>query len=257
MNFISCLSAVVIISLSLCGSASANLINISFGGVEPDDESELISSLISSGFNNGSGVYWEDFDNLDNTNCGLTQFAGNITGSYSLTKGLTKNQAAPPAGDESCFMVTPELFKPAPGEVEFNFTSFLTSDNGNMQIDYLGFYWGSIDGKDKHMNSLTLYDINDQVIETEFGDVITGKEILTLFNGQSGNQYSKKTNLYVNFDMSALTNFYKFSLKSSKKAFEIDNVVIRTSVSVAEPVSLTIFSLGIFGIAAIRRCKTS
>jgi hypothetical protein len=233
------------------------LINISFGGIAPDDDSELTSILTSNGFNNGSGVYWEDFDNLDNTNCGLTQFAANIGGSYSLTKGLIKGQAAPPADDESCFMVTPKLFEPAPGEVTFNFTSFLTNVNGNMQIDYLGFYWGSIDGKTNNMNSLTLYDINDQVIETEFGDVITGNEILTLFNGQSGNQDSEQTNLYVNFDMSALTNFYKFSLKSSGKALEIDNVVIRTSVSVAEPVSLTIFSLGIFGIAAIRRCKTS
>jgi hypothetical protein len=257
MNFISSFSAVVIISLSLCGSVSANLINISFGGVEPDDESELTSLLISGGFNNGSGVYWEDFDNLDNTDCGLTQFAGNVTGSYSLTKGLTNGQAAPPAGDESCFLVTPELLKPAPGEVEFNFTSFLTSEIGNMQIDYLGFYWGSIDGKSNNMNSLTLYDFNDQVIETEFGDVITGKEILTLFNGQSGHQFSEQTNLYVNFDMSGLTNFYKLSLNSSGKAFEIDNLVIRTSVSVAEPISLIIFSLGIFGIAAIRRYKTS
>ena len=217
--------------------------------------SSLTSDGFSDGFNDGSGVYWEDFDNLDNTNCGLTQFANNVTGSYSLTKGLTPSQADPPAGDTSCFLVTPQLREPAPGEVEFDFTSFLTSDIGNMQIDYLGFYWGSIDGKSTNMNSLTIYDTNDQIIVTEYGDVITGDEILTLFNGQSGHQSSKNTNLYVNFDISGLTKFNKFLLKSSGKAFEINNVVISTSVS--EPLSLILFSFGLFGLAAIRRCKIS
>ena len=252
MKTLASVTAIVLASLSIVGTASASLINVSFGGAESSDGSALTSLLISSGYNDGSGVYLEGFDN--NTECGLTQFTENLTGSYSLTKGHTKKKAAPPAGDNTCFMVTPSLSEAAPGKVIFDLTSFLTADNTNFQIDYLGFYWGSIDGKPKNMDSLTLYDVNGIVIETEFGSVITGDEILTKFDGKSGNQFSEQTNLYVNFYMPDHIGFTKFSLESSGKALEIDNVVIRTTV-VSEPLPLALFSVGLLGLVVIRRRK--
>jgi hypothetical protein len=48
-----------------------------------------------------------------------------------------------------------------------------------------------------------------------------------------------------------------FLIASRGKAMEIDNVVFRTSVAVAEPFTLTLFSFAILGLAVVRQRSTS
>jgi len=250
------------LSLScLVNVANAGLIDITFGGIDPGDGSVLTSSLTSSGYNDGSGIFWEDFDNGDD--CGFTQldadhnFGDGVTGSYSLTTGHTGGQAAPPAGDKTCYLATPKIGEAAPGSVDFGIYPLLTSGIAGIQIDYLGIYWGSIDGTPGNMDSLTLFDQDGQVIVTEFGDSIDGDEILEMFKGQSGDQHSELTNLYVNFHMSGAARFNNFSLSSSGKALEVDNIVARVLVPVPEPSTLAIFALGMIGLVSRRLKKQS
>ena len=241
-------------ALLLSSPVYAGLVDITFGGIDPGDGSVLTSSLTSGGYNDGSGIFWEDFDT--DQGCGFTQldavnnFGAGVTGSYSLTTGLTSGQAAPPAGDTTCYLVTPELYGNTPGSVDFGLYPLLTSGISGIQIDYLGIYWGSIDGTSNNMDSLTLFDQDGNVIVTEFGDSIDGDEILAKFNGQSGNQQSDLTNIYVNFNMSGAARFNNFSLSSSGKALEVDNIVARVVVPVPEPSTLAIFALGVIGLAS-------
>lgn len=241
--------------IGYCITASASIINVDFGGADANDGSEITSQITITGFNNGSGVHWEDFDT--SSGCGLTELAGNLTGSYSLTTEHTRGQAAPPSGDTTCYMVTPALYQPAPGDVTFDLSSYITGGSVGSEIDYLGFYWGSIDGNLKNRDSVTLYDQDDNILQTRFGESITGNEILAEFQGQSGNQFKDSSNVYINFYMPESSYFSHFLIASRGKAMEIDNVVFRTSVAVAEPFTLTLFSFAILGLAVVRQRSTS
>lgn len=275
MKKLSSMLAVIATTISL--SVSANVVTITFDSQAANDGSNLNSPLLDFANPNwnqlglpGGSLFWEDFDLYDTTGaaagCGFTDLGGGInlgsgvTGSYSLTQGLTSGQAAPPAGDSTCYLVTPQMGTPAPGSVDFGLGPFLTS-NGGFELDYLGLYWGSIDGKPNNMDSVQFFDANGDAMSFQYldvnnvlqdlGDSISGAELLGIFQGQSGNQFSDSSNLYVNFFMED-NGFNNFVLSSKGKALEIDNVVARAT-PVPTPGTLALLGLALIGLSLGRR----
>lgn len=269
--------AIAAASFSL--TANANVITINFDFQSANDGSNLNSPLLDfdkQNFNQlglpGGTLFWEDFDTYSQngpSECGFTALGQNVnlgagvSGSYSLTKGLTPGQAAPPAGDNTCFLVTPEIGGAAPGSVDFGLGPLLTSDGG-FELDYLGLYWGSIDGGPNNTDSIQFFDANNDVMSFQYtdsnnvlvdlGDVITGDELLKIFNGKTGDQQSEESNLYVNFYMED-SGFNNFVLASTGKALEIDNIVARAVPvrPVSAPGTLALLSVSLIGLALSRK----
>lgn len=285
--------AKLMIAASALASLSAQAVLVTFdyqSGIQAGSNNNVAYGKTSKRINNnnttnaasvtGAGYYVETFDgkriNDDDVDavgvhhnlprvtglgdtCGLSSlYVGDITvaqGSYAVQKGSTANVAAKPAGDETCFAFGPGPAPHAPGadnnaKITVDYTAFLNP--GKTRISYLGLYYGSIDS----YNDIAFYKADGSLMTGGIGllsdGILSGSEILTLLGGTSGNQVSDKSNVYVNLDFSESEKFAKYQFRTTGVAFELDNVVAGIS-DIPEPASVLLFSLGLLGLAGLRR----
>lgn len=147
------------------------------------------------------------------------------TGSVLYTSGTTPGVAAAPYGDSTIYASIGSTTTPQ--------SASLSLGSG---VNYLGFYWGSVDS----YNSLTLYNGNT-VLAT-----YTGSDVLNPANGYQGASGSA----YVNFFASGpLITSAVFT--STAAAFEVDSI----TAGVPEPATWAMMVLGfvVLGSLGYRR----
>lgn len=275
-NFIKSTLATLLLGATFASNAS--LISVTFGGVTAQDNSGLTSQFIDpnqaasgQGIFGFKGYFIETFDSTtamagfgvgtsvfnhptDNAGCAINSTAAGVTiggtGSFEVRANSVNGVAAAPANDETCFAYTPAQGG-AFGTVELNYASLLGNVSSQLGstvgINYFGFYWGSVD------------DYNDFSFfsgDTEIG-TLTGAFLLGELGGNTGNQTSDLTNVYVNVAFVTGASFDKVVINSTGVAGEIDNIVVGfdTPVPVAAPSTLAISGLALLGLAGLRRRK--
>lgn len=163
-------------------------------------------------------------------------FAGiSGTPNAAVVKGSISGQyAAPGTTDTTFYLAVPA---PAPQSSSGSITVDLSASTNN----YFGLYWGSIDT----YNSISFFRGND-LLYSFSGDTVVG------IANANGNQISLSSNTYVNFyDLPA---FDRFTLTSSGRAFEVDNVAVGTA-PVPEPATMFLFGTGLLGLAGMKARK--
>jgi len=258
-----------------CTQVNAEIITFFGDNIESGqwatDGSGLTSSFVdqSNLINSSNGYFIETFDTatamqdlpgVPNTNynvlnqsegCGINTLgqAGialtTSTDGLGVVKGNLPGHAAKPGNggganyeDNTCYGFTPA--EGNSGWVEVDYTAFLAG-LGGVQLDYFGFYWGSVDT----YNDFEFF--NDNTF-TSVG--ITGTQLLAQLGGQSGNQSSPASNTYVNIDFDGFS-WNRFRVTSTGIAGEFDNVVTGLTTrrrDIPEPTSLAIFGLGLIGL---------
>ena len=173
--------------------------------------------------------------------CGINSTAAiSVTGNIGV-KGDGTDDAhgvgAPPGGsnptigDTTCFGYTPG---PGSGEsVTVDYSGFLT---GGVKIDYLGFYWGSIDA----YNNFEFFDSTSNTSQ-----VLLGSTLLADSGGTPGSRTSPDSNLYINIAFSDFA-FDSFTVTSTGVAGEFDNIVVGlTNRPIPEPSSIALLGLSL------------
>jgi hypothetical protein len=155
-------------------------------------------------------------------------FTSYVADTAAIITGTMSGSAAPARTDK-----TPYLAIPSPASAS---TSGYITINVSSENNYLGLYWGSID----IFNSISFYQ--------------NGVETLTLFGndivaGANGDQISLRSNTYVN--IYGLDPFDSFTLKSTYRAFELDNLAVGTT-PVPEPGTILLMGLGLAGLAGMQ-----
>ncbi len=183
---------------------------------------------------------------LSQTGISVTQTGGGLGVAGSNLPG----QAARPGNtgaanyvDNTCYGFTPQ--NGSSGTVSVDYSGFLGA-LGGAQLDYFGFYWGSVDT----YNDFEFFNDTDGTSEK-----ITGSELLALLGGQSGNQGAPTSNTYVNIDFDGFS-WNRFVVNSTGIAGEFDNIVTGLTTrnkDVPEPMSLAVFGLGLFGLGVANR----
>lgn len=276
--------AVAAAALGLTNTAGA--VVVSFGGQVATDGSGLTSNLVASSniVAYGSGVFIETFDaatkmtNLPDAlnhplstsvssegqqinissgqGCQINSY-GALTvattgGGFGVQKG-TSVYAATPAGDDTCFGYGPQQNGTLPASVSLKFSALLDAGVG---INYLGVYYGSIDT----YNEIRFYDASGAAVKGSgimSDGILTGKELLDIFQGQTGNQTSPNSNIYLNLDFGSAEQFASFAFYTTGVAFELDNVVVGLSNRVPEPSALALSAIALLGLGLSRRNRKS
>ena len=260
------LTVVFLFSLALI-SVKANATIITFDGQLATDGSGLTSQLIHSSnqLDASGGFFIETFDaatqmtgipqnqdtsrNYNNAvtaagGCGInTLGAPGISisetgGGLGVMKGSVGGVAAQPGGtnatigDTTCYGFTPGTGSSV--TITVVYSGFLPP---GVSLDYFGFYWGSVD----RYNDFEFFSGTDSIFQ------ITGTALLAELSGNPGDQNSTSSNTYVNIFFDSGDSFDKFTVSSNGIAGEFDNVVVRSKIP--EPASLTLFALGLLGLA--------
>jgi hypothetical protein len=248
------LSAMV--AAAALASVSAHAVQVSFNftntNVGGGDQSGKTSPFLTAANVATSNVFVETFSarngGADANGCGLDTPGGLVSitgGTFGLAKGTLPSVYAAPAGDSTCFAYGPTAAGSLPDTVRLNYTGLLSTLGVGASLDYLGLYYGSIDT----YNDLIFYNAAGQVINT-----ITGASLIAQFNGQSGNQQSDSSNIYVNLAFAPGEQFTSFEFTTSGRAFEMDNVAVGfNATSVPEPASIALLGLGLAAIGVSRR----
>ncbi|MDO6557900.1 Npun_F0296 family exosortase-dependent surface protein [Paraglaciecola chathamensis] len=170
----------------------------------------------------------------------------------NVRKGSSRNVAAAPAGDSSCYAYTTPSTVGVDSFVDIDYTNFLNSIGSTApslagsSVNYLGFYWGSVDT----YNSFEFYS-NDILVSR-----ITGAELLAELNGTAGDQVADSSNVYVNIAFDASEAFNRLRVVSSGIAGEFDNIVVGLDKrDVPAPTNLAILGLGLLGLGMSKRFK--
>lgn len=254
------------ISTLFCCSVSTQAAIISYGGVNATDGSGLTSSFIDPndapsanpllGVNgyfietfdaatqmNGQAAGSTSFNEAPATGCALNSTAAGITVSGDLGVGIGNiGGRAAPANDGTCFGYTPATGSPSSGSVVINYAAFLAGIGSGFKVDYLGFYWGSAD----NYNTLRFFNGIDEVL------TLTGNSLLGNNGGQSGNRVDPGSNVYVNIDFAANEVFDRIELISTRRAMEVDNIVIGVT-QVSEPARIGLLGILLIGLRYFRR----
>lgn len=273
-NSVKMIAKLLVSTAALAGlSAQAATVEFSFqSGIQAASNNNLAYGKTSTRINSnnttnapsgtGAGFYVETFDG-DNVlgvpistpgqGCGLATLDSSLisvgTGSYDVRKGTLTDVGATPAGDKTCFAYGPGPTYPdgrnAKIKVDYSGLPPMT------RVAYLGVYYGSIDT----YNDIAFYDGASLMLGggglLDDG-ILSGSEILALLGGSSGDQVSDKSNVYVNIDFAESEHFTAFEFRTTGIAFELDNVVTEIR-DIPEPASVLLFSLGLLGLAGIRR----
>ncbi len=263
-------------SFLLCTSQVYAGLIITNGGQAATDGSGLTSAFIDSsnkinpadgylietfdyatrmiGFDTGAPEHQQDkshnFAGAIFDTCGINStVAISVTGNIGV-KGDGSDNAhgvgAPPGGsnptigDKTCFGYTPG---PGSGNsVTVDYTSFLTPGT---KINYLGFYWGSID-------SYNNFEFFDTAAGTS--QVLEGTTLLAESGGTPGSRTSPNSNLYINIAFTGFA-FDKFTVTSTGVAGEFDNIVVGLTdrQSIPEPSSIALLWLSLLALFAFVR----
>lgn len=262
--------------LTLAAAQQAGAATITFGGQAATDGSSKTSVNVNAdntitSINNGFFV--ETFDTATaipgfpgggdtqyniaglsegcaiNSPLTITPSGANVV---NVRNGSTKNVAAAPAGDTTCYGYTTPTTVGTNSFVDIDYKAFL-ANIGNVapslagsSINYLGFYWGSVDA----YNSFEFYSDDTLVAK------ITGPELLAQLNGKAGDQVADSSNVYVNIDFSFAEAFNRLRVITSGIAGEFDNIVVGLDQRpVTAPASLAFLGLGLLGLGIGRRFK--
>ena len=276
MKALSILSKALPLTVALAFASSTQAANITFGGVTANDGSGLTSSFIDPATGGAAGYFIESFDQATNTTglpgstaynvpgfeqeCAVNSANGGPAGvvvtadptEVGIRKGSVANVAAAPANDSTCYgYLTNNGSGVATTVFDYsNLLSFFTpaSSNTLLGITYLGFYWGSVDT----YNDFEFYSDGNLVSS------ITGSQLLSSLGGQSGNQTSARSNVYVNIDFSIAEQFDTLVIKTSGIAGEFDNIVVGLStreIPVPAPTGLALFAFGLIALGLRSRLK--
>ena len=262
-------------ALTFAIAQQASAATVTFGGQVATDNSGLTSSFISADnliTDISAGYFVETFDTATaipafavptNTNynvagadtgCGINSplaITQSNPGVLNVRAGSQAGAAAAPANDDTCYGYTTPVGNGL-SYVEIDYTAFLASIGGldaslaGSSINYLGFYWGSVDT----FNSFEFYSDNTLV------KTISGTELLNELGGDSGDQASDTSNVYVNIDFSFSEAFNKFRVITSGIAGEFDNIVVgldQRPVTVPAPTGLALLGLGLLGLGLRKR----
>ncbi|GAA0819974.1 hypothetical protein GCM10009111_24740 [Colwellia asteriadis] len=204
------------------------------------------------GFPQDKSFNWSGLDEIGNAvsaGCGVNSSGSiSVTGNLGVKGDGTSNDhgvGAPPGGnhatigDKTCFGFTPG--EGIGNTVTVDYSGFLT---GGDKIDYLGFYWGSIDA----YNNFTFFDSSTNTSET-----LLGSTLLAQSGGTPGNQNGLESNLYINIKFEDFA-FDSFMVTSTGVAGEFDNIVVGLqSRNIPEPATIAMFGLALLGLMRIKR----
>jgi hypothetical protein len=239
-----------IAALMLMSASAAQAVTITYDYVTPADGSGKTSALAGLGNQSTNNVFVETFDRADGSG-GLTLSPSQLTvttvngGGFGYAQGSLDGVYAAPAGDATHFAYGPNQGSgSSSAEVNFNYAGLLSTLGTNASLNYFGLYYGSIDT----FNDVTFYNADGGVIQT-----VTGTDLITRFNGVSGDQSANSSNIYVNLFFSPQEQFTSFSFTTTAPAFEVDNLVVGYQVDVPEPASLALLGLGLAGLGFARR----